>query len=424
MLIEFRVSNFRSFREEQVLSLVASRDKAHPENLIPAGKFSLLKSAAIFGLNASGKSNLIQAMAVMEAFVLGSATKMNQGDKIPGIVPFRLTPETRDKPSTLEVTAIVEGARFNYGFSATRERVHDEWLTVWPDEGRPRNWFDRRFDPATRETNWVFGGPLKGEERVLRERTRDNGLVLSRGAEMNIGAVARFFTWFREGIFSVDLSDRPDWLMSLTAEWVKDYASYRKFVTQLLRHADLGIDGVSLLQDDPRNATPPVTGRAAPPRRIAIRSLHRIAGTDQVEEFGFEEAESNGTKRLFALAGMLLLALQSGQALVVDELDCSMHPLLTRKVIELFQSPTRNAKGAQLIFATHDSTLMDPELFRRDQIWLTEKNEAGATQLFSLHDIEEEKRPRNTEAFQRNYLAGRYGGVPKFGPFLEDIKAK
>ncbi|MBM4039511.1 MAG: ATP-binding protein [Planctomycetes bacterium] len=424
MLIEFRVSNFRSFREEQVLSLVASKDKAHPDNLIPAGKFSLLKSAAIFGLNASGKSNLVKAFEVMESFVEASATKMNQGDRIEGIVPFLLDAETRVKPSSFEVTAIVKGTRFNYGFSATRERVHDEWLVVWPDAGRAQNWFERRLDPGTQETHWMFRGPLKGEERMLRERTRDNCLVLSRGAELNFANLGRFFLWFRAGLFSVDLSDRPTWLARFTAQQVEADTRYRGFTTQLLQHADLGIDGIKLITEDGRHNAPPVPGEATSARSTAIRSLHRVANTKQVEEFGFEDAESNGTQRLFALAGMLRVSLDAGQVLVVDELDCSMHPLLTRKVIELFQSPEHNKTGAQLIFATHDSTLMDPELFRRDQIWLTEKNQAGATQLFSLHDIEEEKRPRSTEAFQRNYLAGRYGGVPKFGPFLEDIGSR
>lgn len=422
MLIEFRVSNFRSFREEQTLSLVASRDKGHEDNLIPAGKFSLLKSAAIFGLNASGKSNLIKALKAVESFVEASATKMNQGDKIPGIVPFRLDPETRDKPSVFEVTAIVEGTGFNYGFSATQERVHDEWLTVWPNGGKAQTWYERRLDLTTQETKWVFRGPLKGDERILKERTRENGLVLSRGAELNIGDLGKFFLWFCNGLWPFDLSDRPTWLTSVTAKWARDYSPNTEFVTQLLRHADLGIDGIRVVEEGRQNAPAPVPGGTAPPSSIAIRSLHRVLGTDQIEEFSFEDAESNGTQRLFALGGLLRVALEVGPAVVVDELDCSMHPLLTRKVIELFQSPTHNTKGAQLIFVTHDSTLMDPELFRRDQIWLTEKNQSGATQLFSLHDFKGEKRPRSSEAFQRNYLAGRYGAIPKFGPFLENLE--
>ena len=141
-------------------------------------------------------------------------------------------------------------------------------------------------------------------------------------------------------------------------------------------------------------------------------------------QFSLEEDESNGTQRFFALIGPVLNVLDHGGLLVVDELECSMHPLLTRKVVELFHNPEANPKGAQLIFATHDSTLMSPALLRRDQIWLMEKNFKSATEMFSLCEIEREKRPRKEESFGKNYLAGRYGGVPIFGPALEDAEVR
>jgi AAA15 family ATPase/GTPase len=141
-----------------------------------------------------------------------------------------------------------------------------------------------------------------------------------------------------------------------------------------------------------------------------------------VIRFNFLEAESNGTQRFFALAGPWLDALDQGALLVLDELDCSMHPSLTRKLVELFQTREANPHGAQLVFSTHDSTLMDLELFRRDQIWIVEKGRTGASRLSSLYDFEE--KPRNNEALQRRYLAGRYGGVPVFGPTFEDLELK
>jgi AAA15 family ATPase/GTPase len=137
-----------------------------------------------------------------------------------------------------------------------------------------------------------------------------------------------------------------------------------------------------------------------------------------------EQDESNGTQRFFALAGPFLDALDQGSVVVIDELDCSMHALLTRKLIELFQAATVNTRGAQLFFTTHDSNLMDPDLFRRDQIWLTEKDSRGASKLFSLYDFDTKERPRNTEAFERNYLAGRYGAIPRFGPIFEDLEIR
>ena len=155
--------------------------------------------------------------------------------------------------------------------------------------------------------------------------------------------------------------------------------------------------------------------------RFSITTEHLLNDGETQIPFSLEEDESNGTQRFFALAEPILLALSEGNLLVIDELDCSMHPLLTRKVIELFQSPEENTKGAQLVFATHDSSLMDPTLLRRDQIWLTEKRANGATELFSLYDFGADSRPRKDTAFEKNYLAGRYGAVPSFGPFFEDL---
>ena len=157
-------------------------------------------------------------------------------------------------------------------------------------------------------------------------------------------------------------------------------------------------------------------------KMLSVMTAHALNDSDKVVNFRLDRDESNGTQRLFALAAPVLKALDKGRLLVLDEFECSMHPLLTRKLIELFQSQTENKKGAQLVFATHDSTLMSPGLFRRDQMWFTEKKRNNATELFSLYDFSEGKKPRNTEAFERNYLSGRYGGVPKFGPTFEDLE--
>ena len=158
-------------------------------------------------------------------------------------------------------------------------------------------------------------------------------------------------------------------------------------------------------------------------RQQNIISQHRLVDAEGYEQFDFEEDESKGTQRFFSIVGPFLDALEAGALVVADELDCSMHPLLTRKLLELFQSSHLENRGAQLLFTTHDSTLLDPELFRRDQIWLVEKRQ-GASEFFSLYDFNTDARPRNTEAFQRNYLAGRYGGTPYFGATLEDLVIK
>jgi len=442
MLVEFRVKNFRSFNQEQVLSLVASnRDDAHPDNIIAGEKFNLLKTVAIYGANASGKSNFVKAIHFVASFVQNSATKMNLGDKIPGIAPFRLDPDVRTMPSSFELAVIIDGTRFEYGFSATAERVHSEFLFAYP-VGKRQRWLEREFDPGTKETTWAFRGPLKKEGRILREKTRDNGLVLSRGAELNIDALKKVFLWFYGGVLVFDLSQPPSLLFQKTAERIKNDKCFHDIVIDMLKHADVGIDDIVVndvaipfekMPDDMKEFLSLTVVRRAlgdksvgeeSVQALTIQTIHSQHESGAKETFDFNNDESNGTKRFFALCGPFLEALSKGAIVVVDELECSMHPLLTRKLIELFQSPRANRSGAQLIFATHDSTLMDPELFRRDQLWLVEKNRGGASELFSLYDFDTKDRPRNTEAFQRNYLAGRYGGVPRFGPIFEDLELK
>lgn len=451
MLIEFRLGNFRSIHTPQTFSFVASKDTKHPNNLIPLEGYSLLKAAALYGANASGKSNLIKALSFMQEFIGASATRMNFGDKIGGVAPFRLSQTAQKESSLFEVTFHFEELRYTYGFSATRLRVWDEWLRVVPPGKREQTWFERRFDPSTEETTWTFTGPLKKDGELLKERTRDNALVLSTGSRENVKPLQTPFRWFDRRLWIFDLSRAPKFLELRTAERCLKDGRFQKRILRLVQDADLGIDNFHVTTDNflvtkesmnnleenvefskkQRNFFSAMRELISELRnqdelnftRQKISTLHRRVDSEEYEQFDFEEDESNGTQRFFAIVGPLLDALEQGALVVVDELDCSMHPLLTRKLIELFQSPFVETRGAQLLFTTHDSTLLDPELFRRDQIWLAEKSH-GASEFFSLYDIEAAERPRNTEAFQRNYLAGRYGGTPQFGPTFEDLTFK
>ncbi len=435
MLIEFRVANFRSFNEEQTLSLVASSDPTRQDNLIPGDKFRLVRTAALYGANASGKSNLIKAFRILKSFVLDSATKMNQGDEIPGIAPFVFDPASREMPSRFEVIIAIGKIRYQYGFSATTQSVHDEWLFAYSQDGRKQRWIERQRNPHTKAVAWHFRGPLQKAGQMLRDTTRENGLALSRGANLNIEPLKELFLWFRTNLWVFDLSMPPDSLIMQTAQRIKADPRFRERVLRMVHDADTGIDGLSVSEEQvPWEALPEevraylVSRKAKSGDRdlstISVRTKHRPPGWETEQEFDMGEQESHGTQRLFALAGPFLDALDRGTAVVVDELDCSIHPLLTRKLIELFQSPQTLDKGAQLIFATHDTTLMAPGLFRRDQLWLVEKDRRDASELVSLYDFDAKGRPRNTEAFQRGYLAGRYGGIPNFGPTFEDLEIR
>ncbi|NQT88366.1 ATP-binding protein [bacterium] len=412
--------------------MVASKDPSHPDFLIPHGKVNLLKAAAIYGANASGKSNLVKAISCMRRLVKESATKLNQGDSLPGVTPFRLEPSCAKEPSSFEVTAIVDGVRYDYGFAATKKQVHEEWLVAYPKD-RPRRLLDRKFLPSTGKYRWACRWELESEKRLLRERTRPNGLALSHGAQFNVGVLSTLYLWFTKALRTFDLSEKPEKLVRQTARAMHSSEETRQGVLRLLQHADMGIIDVATEEKDDEATnlfkaldeflkTTSHGPASASFDHLAIRTMHHAQLPDSDVEFDLQKDESNGTQRLFALAGPVVDALRIGSTVVVDELDCSMHPLLTHKIVELFQSESANPHGAQLIFVTHDSSLMSPDLLRRDQIWFAEKNRSGATELFSLYDFKTEDRPRSTTAFEKNYLTGKYGGVPSFGPALEDLE--
>jgi uncharacterized protein len=427
MLIEFRVANYRSFKDEQVLDLVSSKDNLHSENLISCRNFNLLKCNAIYGANASGKSNLYTAIRTMKQFILDSATKMNIGDKIQGISPFKLDKESIAQPSSFEVTIHINGNRYLYGFSATKEYVISEWLWYYPSKtGRKNRWVERNYDPLTGKKHWFFGGPLKKEEKLLIEKTRENGLVLSRGAELNIEYLKAPYLWFKNNLWMVDLSDHPHRLTLEAAFKLNQDPEHKKHLIKMLQHADLGIDDINVeesivkmkdIPDEIRGLFPGSASNSVNIKNISLHSLHHQNETNENIELDFEEDESNGTKRFFALSSMLLDAMKREKVIIIDELDCSLHSLLSRKLLELFQSPYFN-HNAQLVFMTHDTTLLDLDLFRRDQIWFLEKDRSNSSKLFSFNDFD----IRTSEAIQKRYLAGRYGGVPDFGPIFEDLE--
>jgi hypothetical protein len=219
-------------------------------------------------------------------------------------------------------------------------------------------------------------------------------------------------------------------IVQTTARRAKEDKNFRSFVEALMSDADTGISGLNVQEQPALKARPknmPENLYAALKDFIgdedatsyAVSTKHYISDTDATVEFDLVDDESNGTQRLFALAWPIFSALEDGDLLVIDELDCSMHPLLTRKIVELFNSEEANKKGAQLLFVTHDSSIMDSNILRRDQIWLTEKRQDGSTDLYSLFDI---KSPRKNEALEKNYLSGKYGAIPIFGPVFEDLE--
>jgi len=423
MLVSFQVSNYRSFGEEQRLSLVASQDRAHPTHLyLRRSGERLLKSAALYGKNASGKSNLISAMQCLRTLVVDSATRWNAGDAIPGITPFRLDLTLRDKPSRFVIIISIDAHHFEYGVEASPTHIVSEWLTEMPT----RRWFSRRrLETGAYQTK--FGGPLEEDGKLIGEKTRDNALLLSVGSLLNNAHLSRLYSWFRDRLRVVDMSDTPNALINRTsAQMHKDKVLQEKILT-LIGDADFGIERLNII-DSPADFpfSDSEAKRRFPDefikqwhvanRKFDLRAVHRCLPGNDTVDFDFLQDESKGTQRLLAIAGPLLTAIANGSLVAVDEFDCSLHPLLTRTILKYFHAETGVDSGAQIILATHDATLFSPGVFRRDELWLVDKYDSAQSQLTSLHDFAEN---RSTAAFQRNYLQGRYGGIPQFGEMLD-----
>lgn len=431
MIIQFKVANYRSIGTEQTLSFVAESARRHPDNLISRNGYKLLKAAALFGANASGKSNIVKAIQVMQTFVRDSATRMNDGDLIAAAEPFRLDPVLRNMPSRFEITFVTDGIIYVYGFAVNRQRVDSEWLTA-TKEGTSAKLceFSRIFDSKMGEENWEFAGFESVDADQIKRRTLGNMLALSVGTQQKVEVLRPIYQYLRERVWKFDMSGGMKFLSMQTALWCQMSKELQDDLSSLLYGADTGVEEIRVdmvaqgrldispdVPEEFQSAVKAIEKLVATSQSLRVVALRRDRNGNTVD-FDFQRDESQGTQRFFAIAGPILNALRQGAFVVVDELDASMHPLLTRRLLELFQSAGANGNGAQLLFTTHDSSLLDQELFRRDQIWLAQKCD-GASTFFSLADI----RPpiRNTESFLRNYLTGRYGGTPHLGRVFDDL---
>jgi hypothetical protein len=425
MLLEFDFSNFRSFAENAKLSLVATNyDRSNRDTLISVSGGYVSKTAAIFGPNASGKSNVLNALQFLISFV-NRSIRMNSGEPIADATPFRLDPIATNQPCAFKIHFVSNEHRFVYEVSMTYKEVHFESLTRCYAK-HDSVIFERRLK-AKRYT-WKFEGIPAQIATYLQELTRPNGLVLSKGAEMQVGPIVEAFSWFRERVQSVDAPGSAATIYSsyVTAGMCKD-KRWKSHIQDLIRSADFGISGLNVteLALDIADAPPEIKAmftehglkKLAQEKRQVMMADH-AARDGSLVRFNWAD-ESNGTVRFFSLIGPFLRILANGGLAIIDELDYSLHPDLSRKIVEMFHSRTFNVANAQLIFTTHDTSLMDQTLFRRDQIWLTEKSTAGASQLFSLYDFEH--KPRKGEAIERRYRAGKYGAIPRFDPVLHDI---
>lgn len=417
MLIEFKVGNFLSFKDIVTLSMVASPDKDLMEaNTISIdNKIKLTKSAVIYGANASGKTNLFKAMSFMKDFILKSSKESLSTEEIP-VEKFRLSTETENTPSTFEIIFMIDKIRYRYGFQVDNERVYSEWLFFIPTV--------REATLFTREDDKIKLGTHFKEGRGLEEKTRPNALFLSVADQFNGEISKRILKWFTSDLQIIS-GIKEEVYRGFTISKL-DHKEYKDFTTSLLKVADMGIKDI-------RKKSTPITVEDLPeelPEKIKefllsksdaeivdITTIHQKYDGDNKpvsdEVFDFSEHESAGTQALFAFSAPIYDVLKNGGVLAIDELTSKLHPVLTRAIIKVFHSSTagESRANAQLIFAGHDTNILSNQFFRRDQVWLTQKDRYGATDLYSL----EEYRIRKDASFNKDYIMGKYGAIPLIG---------
>lgn len=423
MLIEFRVENHRSLRDEQALSMEAGRAADGADDRprqVDGVNEKLLCAAGLYGANASGKTNVLAALAFMRDAVFSSHRSWSPDEGVPR-EQFAWGPK-KDEPSLFEVTIVLESIRYQYGFVASDKSFLEEWLHAWP-LGKKQIWFER--DAST----FKFGDNLKGENKLIEEVTRPNALFLSAAVQHKHVQLQPIFSWFR----ALNSYNLPPTRHSLYRPWLSEFAVARLLeggtsdptqqqlfqneestelmlerFRSMLRNADIGITDLRILKDEGPNE---LSKRQRAPR---FQLKHQ---SDSLDSWLPLEEESRGTRTLFRLAFPILQAIQGGGTLIIDELEASLHPALAEQIVRQFNNPSTNPNNAQLIFTTHDTNLLGTTLgmpaLRRDQIWLTEKSPEGATEVYPLTDY----KPRKLENLERGYLQGRYGAIPFLGNF-------
>ena len=426
MLIQFTVRNFKIFKEKATLSFIASnydKETREQENISDTNIYNLriLKSAVIYGANASGKSKFMEALMFMRRFVINSSKETQKGEKI-AVQPFRLSTESESEPSEFEVLFTIKNEMFRYGFEVDNNIVVAEWLYHKPKT--------KEIELFYRELQKFETHPkkfLKGAALVKQELIRNNALFLSVASQFNEDSASNVLSWFQELIFISGLDERE--FKNNAISKVKDSAKKSK-VLELLKVADLGIQDINYREysfefpnddekkkfDDLRVKLKEFDSEAFSDISTSHKKYDKNKNKVEDTNFSMNTDESKGTQKFFYLTGPIIDALENGGIIIADELDSKIHPNLVCKIVSLFNSETINNKNAQLIFNTHDTNLLSSGLFRKDQIWFTEKDKFGEAKLYSLSDFKSDT-VRKNEAFEDNYIRGKYGAVPFLGFF-------
>ena len=400
-LLQFTVGNYRSFHQARTFSMVPSSIQDNPKECVVAeGHYRYLTAAAVYGANSSGKSNLVMALATMKRMVLNSV-KLNDHD-ILFYDPFLLAEDSGNQPTHFEIVYLdADETRVRYGFDYTLRQIEREWLFISKKNKKELPYFVRD------EEGIGVDEMLFAEGIGLEERTNDNRLFLSLVAQLG-GTISKNVLDFFNSGYNVISGLNSQGYEGLTERQFLNKEAESVDALQFFKDLQLGFIDIETDEHEIEK------GRKA----IDVFTVHNIYNKDGEitgkQRFRFDYCESQGTQKLFELAGPLFEALRHGRLLVMDELDAKMHPLISQHIIKLFSSEKTNQHHAQLLFTTHDTNLLSSHLLRRDQIWFTEKDKAESTDLYSLMHIvlPDGTKPRGDGNLERNYIKGRYGAVP------------
>jgi len=428
MIKEFSFGNFRSFKDIQSLNLSASKinELTETNTILLNEKQSLLKSKAIYGANASGKSNIVKALVRFIKIIKNSVKDENVLDLVNS---FQLSTDTENQPSFFQLIFEIDNIQYRYGFEVTDKEIKSEWLFGVPNE-REVTFFIREGQTINEvsEKHFEEGDKLKSffsENKGENEVFRNNSLFLTAVAAMN-GKISKQISNAISSITVLSgLEDKQ--LFNISGTQLKKEEGKNKII-DFLKIADVGINSLDLVEITKDNLS-----KDAPDELIKeleqsnkiglVLSVHSKYN-EKKEKIGeiplqFLSTQSQGTLKLFEISSFIFKAMENGETLVIDEFDARFHPLISKKIVELFNS--KDNKTSQLIFITHDTNLLSSDLLRRDQIDFVEKDKYGESHLYSLVQF---KGIRNTASFQKDYIKGKYGAIPFLGDFNKLFKTE
>ena len=396
MLVNFTFKNFRSFRDEMTLSMEAASIQELSEAVVKSCDEELLPVAVMYGANSSGKSNVLKALKAMRDVLLNSV-KLNPKDKLDA-EPFCLDLTSAEQPTSFEIQFTLDGSKFRYGFDYTANEILAEWLYE-------KRVGEREFELFLRSGNeFKISKTRFSEGNGKQDATPSNRLFVSLVAQLNGKLSQSILDWFSSieyisGMDGKEYAGKTLEMLFLNKQGATE-------IKQLFTETNLGFNELDIELED------------SVAMKMKAESVHNLYDADGtmvgVRTFSTDKMESEGTKKMIEIAGPLVDAILSGKILVVDELDAKLHPFLTRKIIGLFMDREINRNGAQLIFATHDTNLLNLQYLRRDQIWFTEKDKTDSTELYSLVEFRDDagNKVRNDRNIEKDYINGRYGAIP------------